>query len=62
MANFSFLKGVILTFSVGVGGGGVENCTIRLNSVPLSLSWGLTELGNTFFSNRADITANGRAN
>ena len=33
---------------VGVGGwvGGVENCTIRLNSAPLSLSWGLTELGN----------------
>ena len=26
--------------------GGVENCTIRLNSVPLSLSLGLTELGN----------------
>ena len=44
MTNFSFLEGVILTFSVGVGVGGVENCTIRLNSVPLSLS--LTELGN----------------
>ena len=51
MPNFSFLEGVILTLSVGwewVGGwvGGVEICTIRLNSVPLSLSWGLTELGN----------------
>ena len=30
----------------GEGGGGVQNFTIRLNSVPLSLSWGLTELGN----------------
>ena len=26
----------------------MENCTIRLNSVPSSLSWGLTELGNNF--------------
>ena len=35
-------------FQVGwVGVGGVDHCTIRLNSPPLSLSWGLTELGNT---------------
>ena len=49
MPNFICMEGVILTLSVRVGGvavGGVENCIIRLNSVPSSLSWGLTELGN----------------
>ena len=29
------------------GEGCVEKCTIRLNSVPLSFSWSLTEPGNT---------------
>ena len=43
MPNFSFLEGVILTFSVGVGEwvGGVENCTIKLNSVPFKFELGL---------------------
>ena len=41
-----------ILFWLGLGGrvGGVENCKIRLNSAPLSLSWGLAELGNIYFS------------
>ena len=43
MPNFSFLKGVILTLSVGCGGyvvggvGGVEESTLRLNSAQFQL-------------------------
>ena len=54
MPNFSFLKGVILTLSVGCGGyvvggvGGVEESTLRLNSAQFQLKLPAgAELGNT---------------